>query len=71
MAETERGRPVQPLPDPVADVPADARADFRRFVEREQLEPAQALLRGAIESGQTAGATEVDVSGPTLPIIVD
>ena len=54
VAETERGRPVQPLPEPLADVPADARADFRRFVEQEQLEPAQALLRGAIESGHAA-----------------
>ncbi len=54
VAETERGRPVQPLPDPVTAVPGDARAEFRRLVEAEQLEPAQALLRGAIDSGHTA-----------------
>ena len=51
VAETERDRPVRALPDPVATMPADPRAEFRRLVESEQLEPAQALLRGAIESG--------------------
>jgi nitrite reductase/ring-hydroxylating ferredoxin subunit len=51
VAESERDRPAQPLPDPVATLPADPRAEFRRFVESEQLEPAQALLRGAIEAG--------------------
>lgn len=51
VAETERGRPVQPLPDPVSVVPADARAEFRRLVEAEQLAPAQALVRGAIATG--------------------
>ncbi|MDW3214863.1 MAG: Rieske 2Fe-2S domain-containing protein [Ilumatobacteraceae bacterium] len=51
VAETERGRPVQPLPDPVSVDPADARAEFRRLVEAEQLAPAQALVRGAIASG--------------------
>lgn len=54
VAETERGRPVQPLPDPVASVPDNARAEFRRCVEGEHLEPAQALLRGAIGAGQSA-----------------
>ena len=51
VAEQERDRPVQPLPDPVTVLPADPRAEFRRFVESEQLEPAQAVLRGAIEHG--------------------
>ena len=55
VAESERGRPVQPLPDPASTVPADARNEFRRLVEAEQLEPAQALLRGAIETGADAG----------------
>ena len=55
VAETERGRPVQPLPDPVSSVPTDARAEFRRLVEAEHLEPAQALLRGAIDAGADAG----------------
>ena len=51
VAETERGRPEQPLPDPLAVLPPDPRAAFRRLVETEQLEPAQALLRGAIHGG--------------------
>ncbi len=54
VAETERGRPFQPLPDPVSTIPADARTEFRRLVEAERLEPAQALLRGAIVSGADA-----------------
>ena len=54
VAETERGRPVQTLPDPVATMPADPRADFRRFVESEQLLPAQSIVRGAIEAGLAA-----------------
>lgn len=51
VAEEERDRPVQPLPDPVDVLPLDPRGDFRRFVESEQLEPAQALLRGALALG--------------------
>jgi nitrite reductase/ring-hydroxylating ferredoxin subunit len=54
VAEQERDRPVNPLPDPRRVLPADPRAEFRRFVEAEELEPAQALLRGAIEQGYTA-----------------
>ena len=54
VAEEERGRPVQPLPDPLAVLPADARAEFRRLVETEQREPAQAVLRGAIAAGSDA-----------------
>lgn len=56
VAEGARHRPVRPLPDPVP-VPEGARAEFRRHVEAEQLEPAQALVRGAIEHG--AGAAEL------------
>jgi nitrite reductase/ring-hydroxylating ferredoxin subunit len=51
VAEEERDRPVQPLPDPSDDLPVDPRAAFRRAVEAERLEPAQALLRGAIHAG--------------------
>lgn len=54
VAEEERDRPVQPLPDPVGVLPADPRAEFRRLVEGEQLESAQALLRGAIHAGYVA-----------------
>ena len=56
VAETERGRPVRPLPDPVSVMPADPRGEFRRLVEGEHLEPAQALLRGAIDTGADAAA---------------
>ena len=54
IAETERDRPVNPLPDPPRALAADPAAEFRRFVEAERLEPAQALLRGAIHAGWTA-----------------
>jgi nitrite reductase/ring-hydroxylating ferredoxin subunit len=57
VAEEERDRPVNPLPDPIRVFPADPRAEFRTFVETEQLEPAQAVLRGAIERGY--GADEI------------
>jgi len=54
VAETERDRPVQALPDPVASMPPDGRGEFRRLVESEQLAPAQSLLRGALHTGATA-----------------
>ena len=54
IAETERDRPINPVPDPVGVLPADPLGEFRRLVETEQLEPAQALLRGAIHGGATA-----------------
>ncbi len=54
ISESERDRPVNPLPDPVVAMPTDAAAEFRRLVEAEQLEPAQALLRGGIHHGLTA-----------------
>ena len=57
VSESERGRPERQLPDPVVDVPADARTQFRRLVEAEDLEAAQGLLRGAIHGG--AGADEL------------
>src|SRR5215207_557636 len=54
IAEQERDRPVNPLPDPRTDLGADPGAEFRRLVEAEQLVPAQALVRGAIHAGWTA-----------------
>jgi nitrite reductase/ring-hydroxylating ferredoxin subunit len=54
IAETERDRPVNPVPDPVRNLGADPAGEFRRLVEAEQLVPAQALLRGAIHAGWTA-----------------
>ena len=48
VAESERDRPVQALPDPARQLPPDPRREFRRLVEAEQLEPAQSLLRAAI-----------------------
>jgi nitrite reductase/ring-hydroxylating ferredoxin subunit len=54
IAETERDRPVNPLPEPVRVVPRDALGAFRLAVESERLEDAQALVRGAIEAGYSA-----------------
>jgi len=54
VSETERGRPERPLPDPLGVLPADPRGEFRRAVEAEQLDPAQAVLRAAIEAGDGA-----------------
>jgi nitrite reductase/ring-hydroxylating ferredoxin subunit len=54
IAETERDRPVNPVPEPVRTLGPDPMAEFRRHVEAEQLEPAQAVLRGAIHAGWTA-----------------
>ncbi len=54
IAETERDRPVNPLPDPVARLPHDPLAAFRAAVESEQLELAQALVRAAIHAGYLA-----------------
>jgi nitrite reductase/ring-hydroxylating ferredoxin subunit len=51
VAETERGRSPRPLPAPARDLGPDPASAFRSLVEAEQLEPAQALLLGAIERG--------------------
>ncbi len=51
VAESERNRPTNQLPAPMARMPADARVEFRRLVEAEDLALAQALLRGAIHGG--------------------
>lgn len=56
VAETERGRPFQPVADPLDDLPADPRRTFRAAVEAERLHDAQALVRGAIHAGATADA---------------
>lgn len=55
IAETERDRPVNPLPQPASRVPGDGLAEFRHAVETEHLEHAQALVRGAIHGGAAAG----------------
>lgn len=54
VSETERDRPARRLPDPLSALPSDPRGEFRRLVESEQMEPAQALVRGAIEAGYDA-----------------
>ena len=54
VAESERGRPVEPLPDPLDVLPRDPRAAFRSAVESERLADAQALVRGAIHAGAEA-----------------
>ncbi len=57
VAESDRNRPVQPLPDPLDVLPIDARSAFRAAVEAEQLERAQAVVRGALAAG--AGPDDV------------
>ena len=54
IAEVERDRPVNELPDPVTELGGDPGAEFRRLVEAEDLAPAQALVRGAIHAGWSA-----------------
>jgi nitrite reductase/ring-hydroxylating ferredoxin subunit len=54
IAETERDRAVNPLPDPADRLPHDPLQAFRAAVESEQLERAQALVRAAIEAGYAA-----------------
>ncbi len=51
VAESERDRPPRALPDALTHLPADPRAEFRRLVEAEQLESAQAVLRAALAAG--------------------
>ncbi|MFP5579458.1 MAG: Rieske (2Fe-2S) protein [Acidimicrobiia bacterium] len=52
VAHTERGRPPWSLPDPLAALPDNPGAELRRLVEAEQLEPAMALVLGALEDGR-------------------
>jgi nitrite reductase/ring-hydroxylating ferredoxin subunit len=54
IAEVERDRPVNSLPDPVIQLPTNPLDEFRSAVEAEQLEQAQALVRGAIQDGYSA-----------------
>jgi nitrite reductase/ring-hydroxylating ferredoxin subunit len=54
ISEGERSRPVGPLPDPISPPASGAEELFRSFVETEQLESAQALLRGGIHDGLSA-----------------
>jgi nitrite reductase/ring-hydroxylating ferredoxin subunit len=51
IAETERDRPVNPLPDPVRQLASDSLGQFRHAVETEQVELAQALVLAAIHDG--------------------
>ncbi len=53
IAETERDRPVNDLPDPASGGPVGASA-FRAAVDAERLADAQALVLAAIERGDTA-----------------
>jgi nitrite reductase/ring-hydroxylating ferredoxin subunit len=57
ISETERDRPVNPLPAARRDLPANAAAEFRTRVEAEQIDDAQALVLAAIEAGH--GASEL------------
>lgn len=54
VAETERRRPVNPLPSRASDVPVDAERKFRALVQAERLEDAQALVLGALHRGDDA-----------------
>ena len=54
VAETERLRPLRPQPDPVARLPREAANVFRVALESEDLERAEAVLRGAIAAGREA-----------------
>jgi nitrite reductase/ring-hydroxylating ferredoxin subunit len=54
ISESERSRPVEHLPDPISPPASGAEELFRSFVETEQLEKAQSLLRGGIHDGRSA-----------------
>ncbi len=54
ISETERDRPVNPLPSALLHLPNNAAAEFRARVEAEQVDDAQALLLTAIEAGADA-----------------
>jgi nitrite reductase/ring-hydroxylating ferredoxin subunit len=53
IADSERSRPIEPLPDPLRQLPANPAQAFRICIEQEQLADAQAILRSAIHSGHT------------------
>lgn len=50
IAEVERDRPTNPLPEP-AELPGHPAAAFRFAVEHEDLETAQAMVLGALDHG--------------------
>lgn len=52
VGETERLRPLRPQPAPATDMSGDAAAAFRSALECEDLELAEAVLRGAIAGGR-------------------
>ncbi|MGA9278452.1 Rieske (2Fe-2S) protein [Ilumatobacter sp.] len=54
ISESERDRPVRPLPAPETDRSRICAATFRAAVEAEQLEDAQSIVRGAIHRGDRA-----------------
>ncbi len=53
ISESERDRPVRELPAPTSDRAAVTAAGFRAAVEREALADAQAILRAAIQRGDS------------------
>jgi nitrite reductase/ring-hydroxylating ferredoxin subunit len=64
IAETERDRPVNPLPDPAASSTTTTQA-FRAAIEAERTADAQACVLGAIERGDGA-----DVLRPWFTAVV-
>jgi nitrite reductase/ring-hydroxylating ferredoxin subunit len=51
VSEVERRRPLRPQPAPMTALPGDAEGTFRKLVEDERLDEAEALVLGAIERG--------------------
>jgi nitrite reductase/ring-hydroxylating ferredoxin subunit len=53
ISDSERSRAVEPVPEPLAKLPADSFSQFKMAVETERLADAQALVRTAIHAGQS------------------
>jgi nitrite reductase/ring-hydroxylating ferredoxin subunit len=51
IADSERSRPIEPLPEPMPVASRGGLELFRDLIEAEKLEDAQSLLRGAIHQG--------------------
>lgn len=51
VAESERNRALNALPEPLTVLPADPHVAFRAAIECEQLVEAQQLVRGALQDG--------------------
>ena len=66
VAESERGRPVNPLPEP-APASASTAAAFRAAIESERTSDAQALVLAAIERGDAPD----DLSGWFTAVVSD